>query len=311
MRPMLAPVAVLLAAACHQGPHPLSPSPSDSGAGVLTIVSGETQSPVAGARVLVAGEVYSSDASGRVFLRLTSSDLDIEATGYLDRQTLLFSDRFTLWPRSSPTGLDEDSTARLVYGCAAPGCPGGGEPLMRLPRGAAVLVPSGELRADRRAVEALEEGARRLSSAAEGEITLDVAANAQPGVALVTVHVDGRDPVILAVGAGAVTRREVTARSEIVRASIAFRTLELARRLPLVLHELGHVYGLSHSGRAGDVMWTGPEIYLRDDYSPRERLAIALMLQRFPGNRLPDDDRAVHVAQSGSRPRVSVTACDP
>ncbi|HSB61562.1 MAG TPA: hypothetical protein VLI67_07575, partial [Vicinamibacteria bacterium] len=224
---MLAPVAVLVAAACHEGRLPISTSPTDSGAGVLTILSGETQSPVAGARVLVAGEVYSSDASGRVFLRLTSSELDIEASGYLDRQTLLSSDRFTLWPRSSPTGLDEDSTARLVYGCAAPGCPGGGEPLMRLPRGAAVLVPSGGLRADRRAVEALEEGARRLSSAAEGEITLDVAANPRSSAALVTVQVDGRDPVILALGAGAVTRRELTARSEIVRASITFRTLEL------------------------------------------------------------------------------------
>lgn len=309
MQRLLALLVVLLTPGCHDSPASPSPTAAPSGPAVLNLVSGETLTPVAGARVTVAGEAYTSDSSGRVFLQAASSDLDIEASDYLERRTLLSGDRFTLWPRSSPTGLDEEGTARLVYGCDAPGCPGGGGPLVRLPRGAAVLVASPELLRDARAMEALEEGARLLTAATHGEVAVDVAAGPRAGAVPVFVKVDRRDAVILAQGAGAVTRREVSARSEIVRATVTFRSRELARRLPLVLHELGHVYGLSHSGRIGDIMWPGPEIYLRHDFSARERLTVALMLQRSPGNRLPDDDRAVHLARSDRQPVTSVIAC--
>jgi hypothetical protein len=266
---------------------------------------------VAGARVSVSGRAYTSDSEGQFVLASASSELDIEAAGYLERQTAVSSSSrlLTLWPRLSPTGLDEDATARIVYGCGATGCATGTEVLMRLARGTAVLVPSLEIQADPMAMQTLEEGARRLSEATLGHVTIELATRARPGAASVSVNVDRRDPVILAQGAGAVTRRELNGGSAIVRASVAFRSLDLVRRLPLVLHELGHVFGLGHSGRASDIMWTGAEIYSLDDFSARERLAISLMLQRVPGNRRPDDDRGTLTARATALPRSSVVAC--
>jgi hypothetical protein len=240
-----------------------------------------------------------------------SSELDIEATGYLERQTTLSANAtlFTLWPRLSPTGLDEEGTARIAYGCGAAGCATGAEVLIRLPRGAAVLLPSREIQADPGAMEALEEGARRLSETTLGNVTIELATGPRPGAVSVTVGVDRQDPVILAQGAGAVTRRELNGASEIVRAGIAFRSLDLVRRLPLVQHELGHVFGLGHSGRASDIMWTGPEIYSLPDFSPRERLLIGLMLQRVAGNRRPDDDRGILMGRATAPHRSSVIVC--
>ncbi|PYQ21260.1 MAG: hypothetical protein DMF79_08580 [Acidobacteria bacterium] len=164
--------------------------------------------------------------------------------------------------------------------------------------------------ADEQAREALEEGARLLTAATEGAVTLRVSATPQPGAATVTAGIDSQDAAILAQGAGAVTRRELNGSSEIVRASVVFRNLDLARRLPLVLHELGHTFGLGHSSRVGDMMWNGPEIYNQFDYSPRERLAMALMLQRSPGNRYPDIDVRLAPAGVGTRtPRTSTWIC--
>jgi hypothetical protein len=325
MRRLFAPLVVALTVACHNGgvafpptgsagsptgPNGL-PSGSPGSASAITLVSGETGLPVAGARVSMSGQAYTSDPAGLVFLSGMSSELDIQATGYLERQTALSanSQLLTLWPRLSPTGLDEEGTARIVYGCGATGCATGAEVLSRLPRGAAVLVPSREIQADPGAMQALEEGARRLSENTLGNVTIELATGPRAGAASVTVSVDPHDPVILALGAGAVTRRELSGASEIVRASVAFRSLDLVRRLPLVQHELGHVFGLAHSGRASDIMWPGPEIYSLDDYSARERLAIGLMLQRVPGNRLPDDDRSALTARATAPPRRWVIAC--
>jgi hypothetical protein len=172
-----------------------------------------------------------------------------------------------------------------------------------------VLVPSREIQADPIAMQALAEGARRLSETTLGNVTIEVGTGPRPDAVSVAVKVDLRDPVILAQGAGAVTRRELSGTSEIVRASVAFRSLDLVGRVPLVLHELGHVFGLGHSGRASDIMWTGAEIYSLHDFSAREQLAIGLMLQRVPGNRLPDDDRGTLTARTRALPRSSIIAC--
>jgi hypothetical protein len=309
MRWLLAPLVLVAGVACHKAASPLSPAAPEERSGPLTFVSGETQQPVAGAHVVVAGQVYSTDDSGRVFVDAPASALDVEAPGFLLRQALLAPTRFTLWPRVSPTGLDEEATGRMVYGCNAPGCPSGGDPLVRLAVRAAVIVPSPTLLADEPARQALEEGARLLSAATEGAVTLSVSATEQPGAVTVTAGIDSRDAAILAQRAGAVTRRELNGSSEIVRASVVFRDLDLARRLPLVLHELGHTFGLGHSPKVGDMMWNGPEIYSQFDYSPRERLAMALMLQRSPGNRYPDIDVRVASARGAGTPRTSTWIC--
>ena len=309
MRWLLAPLVLVVGVACHSASSPVSPAAPEERSGALTFVSGETQQPVAGAHVVVDGQVYSTDASGRVIVDAPASALDVEAPGFLLRQAILAPTRFTLWPRASPTGLDEEATGRMVYGCNAPGCPTGGDPLVRLTARSAVIVPSATLMMDEQARNALEEGARLLSAATEGAVTLTVSAAAPSGAVVVSAGVDSRDEAILAQGAGAVTRRELNGSSEIVRASIVFRDLSLAERLPLVLHELGHTFGLGHSPRVGDMMWNGPEIYGQFDYSPRERLTMALMLQRTPGNRYPDVDVRVASARSVGGSRTSTWVC--
>ena len=312
MRWLLILLLVLSGAACHRG----TPMTAPTGAAaedstLLVLVSGETGAPVAGARLRAGGREYAANDAGQVVVAAHSSELDIDAADYLERQTMLPpSRRLSLWPRRSPTGLDEEATARLVYGCPAPECPGGAQPLARLRKGLAALVPSREIQADRAAMAAFEEAAQRLSDATAGEVALQVVTVGRPGVTTVTATVDGEDPSILSMRAGAVTRREQTSRSEVVRASITFRSLALARRTPLVLHELGHVFGLGHSGHRGDVMWTGPEIYSRADYSARERLTIALMLQRDPGNRYPDDGRGALRARGVEALSTTVISCD-
>lgn len=311
MRWLLAPLMIASVVGCHRGGAVSSPSAPDGGPAVLTFVSGETQQPVAGARVVVAGQTYTTDASGRVVIGGAAPDIDVEAPEFLERRALPGADAFSLWPRQSPTGLDEEATARMVYGCAALAC-GSGQSLVRLAKGEAVLVPSPEIQADVVAMDVLEEAARQLSSATNGQVTMVISTEgARPGIVTITVGIDPQDPVIVAQGAGAVTRRQVSSGSLIRGASILFRSLELARRLPLALHELGHAFGLSHSARVGDMMWNGPEIYNQFDYSARERLAMALMLQRTPGNRYPDDGRGAAGVQSTAPPVLSALACVP
>jgi hypothetical protein len=62
-----------------------------------------------------------------------------------------------------------------------------------------------------------------------------------------------------------------------------------ARDFRLVLHELGHAYGLYHSPSARDVM--NCTVGRPPEFAAREALLMALMRQRRPGNRWPDNDR--------------------
>jgi len=314
MRWLLIPLVASTAIACRgAGPGPAAPSElspplaSHAVPTALVLVSGETEAPIAGARLSVGGDELVSDAGGHVVLPAGASEVRIVAAGYLERWTAVSTPLLSLWPSLSPTGLDEAATGRLVYGCGELGCPGGGAPLVRLRHGGATLVPAPELLADAAAMDALEEGARRLSSATRGEVVIDVAPSAPGSGPVVTATIDPADPVIVSLGAGAVTRLHLDGRLEIASAAIAFRSLELARRLPLVLHELGHAFGLGHSARSDDLMWPGPEIYGRSGFSPREVLAVRLMLQRDAGNRFPDDGRGRAAAEAA--PRTAVFAC--
>jgi hypothetical protein len=179
MRWLLAPLMVACTVACHRDVAAGSPGAPDSGPAVLTFVSGETKQPVAGAHVVVAGQTYTTDAAGRAFIVGTTADLDVDAPEFLERRTMPGSEAFSLWPRQSPTGLDEEATARMVYGCAALAC-GGGESLVRLAIGEAILVPSREIQADAAAMEVLEDAARRLASATEGAVSLVIVAEGAP-----------------------------------------------------------------------------------------------------------------------------------
>ena len=111
--------------------------PSISAATVVTLRSGETDQPVGDATISLSGQsqtgmfstVYTTDAAGQFTLDRTvvlSSPPLLEAAapgGFLVRTTILRSDETTMsmWPASSPTGLDEVFSSTIVYSVSA--CP--------------------------------------------------------------------------------------------------------------------------------------------------------------------------------------------
>ncbi len=286
--------------------NPSGSAPVLTGPLTLTFVSGESLLPVAAARVTTDGRSYVTDGAGVVAIDRGTA-LSIEASGFLERRALARGERFSLWPRISATGLDEEYTARLVYNCAAAGCADGGEPLGRVNQGMVTLVPSRDLVADRAALNAIDEAAHLWTAATRGEVVFALGIPSAAGT-IVEIDVDPADPAILSKGAAGVTRRQYSGAS-VVRARITLRSIELARRIPLSIHEIGHAFGLAHSPRVGDVMWSGPELYDTIDLSTREKLAVALMLQRSSGNRYPDTEEGVDAARRSSSRGVSVVTC--
>jgi hypothetical protein len=299
-------------AACGSGPTGPSSRPGDPASGgsqVLTFLSGETHQAVAGATVVVQGRSYITTLNGSVRLDQPLGDstvIDATAPSFLERRTLLRGDLYTLWPKESPVGLDETYTARLVYNCAAAPCPAG-EPLLRVTAGPVWIVPSTELQGDPEAMRSHEAAAALLTQATGGAVTFGTARTAPSAGVVVRTYVDPNDPDVLAWQAAAVTRRRLGDRWNVVGADIVLRSVELARLVPLMLHEMGHVFGLGHSPRVGDVMFFGRELYQTTDFSPPERLTIGLMLQRSPGNRFPDEDSGL--AAASSKRQVSVVVC--
>jgi hypothetical protein len=309
---MLTVACASAAAGC--GGNPVGPSPVDApsaprttSATTLRFVSGETGEPVAGAAIFLDGQRYTTDGAGQIRLDApaVAGSLTVTAEPFLVRRTRASADTFSLWPKTSPTGLDESVTATLVYGCPSAGCTGS-EALLRVVDRRVYVVPAPDLRADGAATSALEEAAERITAATGGEVVFSVWPSPPAGAVTVTVLVDPADPDLLSRDAGAVTKRYLGGRSSIVRSVVVVRSLELARSTPLLLHELGHAFGLGHSPRRGDVMWNGPELYGARDFTPRERLSVGLMLQRAPGNRFPDDDQEV---TAGSAAAERVIAC--
>jgi hypothetical protein len=255
------------------------------------------------------GRSYLTNGAGQVAVERVAAALDVEATGFFERRARARAERFSLWPRVSPTGLDEEYTARLVYNCTDPRCADGGEPLGRVPQGFVTLRASRDLQADPAALAAIEEAAQLWNAATRGEVVFVLGAGSLPG-AVVDLDVDPSDPVIVARGAAGVTRRQYSGGS-VVQARITLRSVALARRVPLNVHELGHAFGLAHSPRLGDVMWNGPELYDAVDLSAREKLAIALMLQRSSGNRFPDSEDGLGGVRGSAARKVSVVTCSP
>lgn len=129
---------------------------------VLSVVSGDDDTPVSGASVQIGSASYRTDLSGRVTLTAPAAvgggaspqgaTVIIEAPGFLTRRTLLrtVSDtEFALWPAAIPAKkLDERLTSMLVYTSAAHCCPDEGGytgraslTRMRAPRVASVGIP--------------------------------------------------------------------------------------------------------------------------------------------------------------------------
>jgi hypothetical protein len=78
---------------------------------------------------------------------------------------------------------------------------------------------------------------------------------------------------------------------------VTYCRADAPRELGLSVHELGHTFGLRHSSTATDVMRAFGRRTQR--LSERERLVMALMLQRPAGNRFPDNDRLARASGAG------------
>jgi hypothetical protein len=300
----VAPAA--LALGCAGGGSPTGPTTAFVPGGafapgtVLSLTIAEGGQPADAARVVVAGRTYAADSAGRVILDQPVSSgtlVDIVAPGMLDRQTLLrtpSSTAFTLWPRSSDTGLDENYTRDLVYSWGDD--QSGNSPLYRLAGTQAFLVPSAALRADGQAMAQLHLAAERLTSAVSGAVRYAVATDPPPGAIVFESVLDpkdaGCDERVLAF-----TTIRLRA-GEIASGKIVFCTPGAAHD-GTVIHEVGHTFGLGHSADADEVMHAYKLLRQPDGFGARESQVMRLMLQRRGGNRFPDNDRGVTAAATG------------
>jgi hypothetical protein len=272
---------------------------------VLTIVSGETDGAVGGASVRIGTELYTTNATGQLTLTVNArvgSSLDIVATGFLERQTVLRSpeeNRFTLWPRSSPTGLDEHFTAEIIYTSGVSSGSGialGSYPLTRVHEGRDVLLSlSDELLSDPEVVATHESSARLITSAAEGKVKYRLARCKQSTIGCFEVSVDPKISAPPHSLGGALVNHDLD--RYIIGGKIFYYTVSNAKEPFTVLHEIGHTFGLNHcTARAvmrGPVGITGNKFADGTgltDFTPAEKLAIKLMFQRLAGNQYRDYD---------------------
>lgn len=269
-------------------------SPGIVAGSTLRIVSGETGEPVGGARVVIAGREHSSDGTGQLTLTELASigvSVDIEASGFLERKTRVRRGALTtfeLWPTASPTRLDADYTRALVYESASLGTVGELEPLDRLDLDTSrvAIIPTDAVRRDPGAMQSLREASSEITESLDGRIVYAV--GEAPGATSVELRVEPHNESIVEENLRAFTRCWMT-RLVITRCEIVFRSVEVVRS-NTTLHELGHTFGLNHSPDRREIMGVR-RLGTPHHFSPRERLTMALMLKRLPGNLFPDDDR--------------------
>lgn len=309
--------ALLVAACSDEVPTSSSVAPPPAVATVpsgtiLTVVSGETSEPVAGARIVVGGRELTSDAVGRLALPSAfdrGSLLDVVHEGFLDRQTVLRGETetlITLWPNSSPTGLDEAFTFELVYDSVKGS---GGRRLLRLaPSVREAYIRAAEpIRGDPKAMETVARAADTLTDVTDGAVVFRVTDDPPAGAVVFELVVDPGDPAI--VDAVAAAKRRMSA-WEILGGTVVYAALGTART-STTLHELGHMFGLAHSPDPRDVMHRFRSSERRERFSDREALAMRLMLLRRAGNERPDNDRSVPgSALRAEEAWVSTVACE-
>lgn len=290
MHPRREAVPLLLAlglAGCG-GQGPAGPSTlqvSAAGAQTIQVLSGGTGLAVAGAEVAVGGQRLSTDAMGRVSAPVPVA-VSIDAPGYLRRDTVARpGSPITLWPIGDADG---GFVEELVYsGLFAP------DAALVRPTQPVSIVLSPALEASASARAAFGAATRSLSDA-NGSVVFGVG----PGQAVTfTVAVDPSDPVLRDNPSVIAFTRVETRGHHVSGGRLVFRTAALAERPALVLHELGHAFGLGHSS-AGGLM--SPLLGSQADFTPAERLVLRMMAQRVPGNRAPDDDTGLAASGRGA-----------
>jgi matrixin len=184
----------------------------------------------------------------------------VEAPGYLVRRAVFNGSPFYLWPQ------DERYVRALVY-------QEGTRPLRRWTAGF-TISPDGF-----NSLPAFQDAAAELSRGSGLPITVG------PG-GPVTVTIDPSDPYFQENRWLAYASYRHSA--DVIRsARVVFRSVQEFQQT-ILLHELGHVLGLSHSEDGRDVM--APYENRSLAFTEREKVALKLMYRwRQAGNALPDD----------------------
>jgi Matrixin len=314
---LAAVLAAALGAACGGG-SPAAPAPpavstptpppdSLAPGSVWQIVSGETGEPIDGATVTIAGKSYTS-VGGRITLQERvplRGEIGVVAPEMLERRTLArdsATSALSLWPRRSPTGLDEGYTQALVYTSD-----GDFSPMRRLMRGttrvAVVVAP--DLRTDPEAVAAHQEAADRMTAATGGRVVYALATQAPSSGVWVDVKLGGGDPYCAGEEDLLGYEQDFTRNGEIVRSQIVYCDYKVARTAT-ASHEMGHTFGLCHSPDKTELMYAYYNGHGGVDFGARESLVMRLMLQRVAGNIYPDDDRAVTATSASERSHITI-----
>ena len=284
-------------------PSNATPAPTST---TFAVVSGESDAPVGGATIVLAGATLTSDASGHVAVQpppAAGSLVDIIAPGFLDRQTLVRRGMaiYTLWPRTSPPGLTEDFTSRIVYTDSGDdNADVGGSGLERLRNGTsqAFVVASASIQSDGPAMAMHDAAVGEINSMLAGALSYALVTQAASGSVAFEARLDPADPDCAPDirGFASLSLRG----GEIVSGRIVYCSKDAARA-STVTHELGHTLGLQHSPNDHELMAPFFARQRSTRFSAREGLAVALMLQRRGGNRFPDNDRdATTSARSGT-----------
>ncbi len=292
---------------------PSTPTPSGFPVGTtLTFVSGETGQPAVGATLNVNGHQYQTDGSGLIRLNeevALRTSIDVTHADYLDRLTVLRSaseTRFTLWPRTNAHGLSEDFTSRIVYSDSDVEEATGTSPLYRIAPGHLMnLRPTPEILNDPKLRPLVEEAADIVNDASgQGIFALDPSGSAAGGVFTISLEPQNRscDEDTYAFASFSGSNVTITGGEIIFCESLSYFHQAPASRdlrdyfLGTMVHELGHAYGLNHSGSDRDLMYIGGHWYKyeRDHrfFSDRETTVMRLMWERRAGTRFPDNDRS-------------------
>lgn len=263
-------------------------------AAALTVVDGETDQPISGAQVTVAGRPFTTDAAGQFSAPdpvLADAQVEINANGYLKRETLARSDRrFTLWPDKS--GFDAAFTREMVYFS-------GFTPDAKLTRPNRGFFVAFSPDFDSEGQAAGRDAAALITAATGGQIPFEVGA-APAGAPVITLRINS-GAGFFSQNPGAAAFAEVPFLGNVIggpNGAINFRDASFTRIRALIAHELGHHFGLGHPSAIAGLMSASVDAG-RGDYSSAEKLAMRLMLARRPGNSFPDNDRAVVGAARG------------